>query len=75
MHGEEQEKSQDTKHIYRKYNVDVSPKQKVKKKKKDIYAGVRKWQKQGKLSGVSLVLQFILYLEISTNSFSINLDG
>lgn len=75
MRGEEQEKSQDTKHIYRKYNVDVSPKQKVKKKKKDIYAGVRKWQKQGKLSGVSLVLQFILYLEISTNSFSINLDG
>lgn len=45
------------------------------KKKKDIYAGARKWQKQGKLSGVSLVLQFILYLEISTNSFSINLDG
>jgi len=74
VHGEEQEKSQDTKHIYRKYNVDVSPKQKVKKKK-DIYAGARKWQKQGKLSGVSLVLQFILYLEISTNSFSINLDG
>lgn len=33
MHGEEQEKSLDTKHIYRKYNVDVSPKQKVKKKK------------------------------------------
>lgn len=36
MRGEEQEKSQDTKHIYRKYNVDVSPKQKVKKKKRYI---------------------------------------
>lgn len=54
-----------------KCKVGISPKQKVKIK--DIYASARKWQKQAKLSGVSLVLQFIHCLGVSTNSM--NLGG
>lgn len=76
MHLEEQEKkSLDTKHIYiyKKYNLGTSPKQKVRIK--DIKAGARKWQKQEKLSGVSLVLQFIVCLRVSENSSCLNLDG
>ncbi|RMC17373.1 hypothetical protein DUI87_05954 [Hirundo rustica rustica] len=44
VHLEEQEKSLDTKHIHMKYDLDVSPKQKVRIK--DIKASARKWQKQ-----------------------------
>lgn len=56
-----------------KYNVDVSPKQKVGIK--DVCASARKWQKQEKLAGVSLVLQFILRLGVSANSICMNADG
>lgn len=73
MHLEEQEKSLDTKHIYTKYDLDRSPKQKVRIK--DINASARKWQKQEKLSGVSLVLQFIVCLRVTENSSFLNLDG
>lgn len=69
----EQEKSLDTKHIYTKYDLDRSPKQKVRIK--DINASARKWQKQEKLSGVSLVLQFIVCLRVTENSSFLNLDG
>lgn len=72
MYLEEQGKSQDTKHIYMKYNVDVSPK---KVGIKAVCASARKWQKQEKLAGVSLVLQFILCLGVSANSICMNVDG
>lgn len=73
MHLEEQEKSLDTKYIHMKYDLDMSPKQKVRIK--DRKATARKWQKQEKLSGVSLVLQFIVCLRVSENSSCLNLDG
>lgn len=49
MDLEEQGKSRDTKHIYMKYNIGLSPKQKVRIK--DICASARKWQIQEKLAG------------------------
>lgn len=73
MHLEEQEKSLDTKHIHMKYSLDISPKQKVRIK--DIKTSAREWQKQEKLSSVSLVLQFIVCLRVSENSSCLNLDG